>query len=209
MVLPVLVVPLRGFEQAKSRLGRIMSARDRTVLARSSATRVLERSVPCDRVVVSDDDDVATWANDLGIGVVAVRARGLNESLTEALPSIIGSHPGATLVIAHGDILEPDGLDALLSSVSTLSGRFVTLVPDRHDDGTNVLCLDSDTARSWEFAYGPGSFERHRRQAETLALEVTVRYDVGLAIDLDTPEDLEDRRVRTAVSRLLPDWPNT
>ena len=35
----------------------------------------------------------------------------------------------------------------------------VTLVPDRHGDGTNVIALPTDMP--FQFAYGPGSFRRH------------------------------------------------
>ncbi len=39
----------------------------------------------------------------------------------------------------------------------------VTLVPDRRDDGTNVVCVP--TRAGFRFPYGPGSFARHRAEA--------------------------------------------
>jgi 2-phospho-L-lactate guanylyltransferase len=87
------------------------------------------------------------------------------------------------VVVAHADL--PRAAD--LTEVA--SGAGVTIVPDRHDDGTNVLALPA--AAGFVFAYGPGSFARHRAESERLELAVTVLRSPDLVWDVDVPADLE------------------
>ncbi len=86
------------------------------------------------------------------------------------------------MVVAHADLplaarpglaVVPDG---------------VTLVPDRHDDGTNVVALPA--ALGFRFAYGPGSFRHHRAEAARHGLGVRVWRDPPLGLDVDLPDDL-------------------
>ncbi len=65
----------------------------------------------------------------------------------------------------------------------------VVAVPDRHDDGTNVLLVP--TGAGFEVAYGPGSFARHRQEADRLGLTFTVVRARQLMRDVDDPTDLE------------------
>ncbi len=64
----------------------------------------------------------------------------------------------------------------------------VTLAPDREHDGTNVAAVP--TATGFRFSYGPGSFDRHRAEAERLGLRLTVIDDWRLSTDVDVPADL-------------------
>ena len=69
----------------------------------------------------------------------------------------------------------------------------VTLVPDRHDDGTNVASVPTGTG--FRFAYGPGSFARHQAEADRLGLPLRVEREPRLGWDVDLPDDL-----------VTPDW---
>lgn len=206
MTLSVLIVPLRDFTTAKTRLSGRLSAEVRSELAALCAERVLERSVPCHRVVVCDSPDVESWSTRLGVPVVQVSVSGLNPALEQALPEIRSIHPGSSLVIAHGDIVDPAGLDQILSPSSPFDETNVVIVPDRRHDGTNVLRLDSKTAELWRFEYGPASFERHREQALALGSTVIVHEDLGLSTDLDVPEDLDQPLVRDFLNSHVPGW---
>ena len=63
-------------------------------------------------------------------------------------------------------------------------------VPDRRDDGTNVLRLPTDV--DFRFAYGPGSFRAHRAEATRLGLPVRVLREPNLAYDVDWPADVAE-----------------
>jgi 2-phospho-L-lactate guanylyltransferase len=205
-----LVVPLRHFSTAKTRLSDSMSGPDRTTLARVCAEGVLRRHVVCDRIVVCDSDEVETWSSELGVEYIRVTSTGLNASLEEALATIRIRHPDSDLVIAHGDIIEPEGLDDVITGRKYLSSAEsahfddslpnVVIVPDRRRDGTNVLRLDREALENWRFEYGSGSFDRHLRQALSRELRVDIHLDDGLALDVDVPEDLAHPRVRTFLS---------
>jgi 2-phospho-L-lactate guanylyltransferase len=64
----------------------------------------------------------------------------------------------------------------------------VTLVPDRHGDGTNVIVIPTDSG--FVFSYGPASFARHHAEAQRLGLDVRVIHNDRLAWDVDRPDDL-------------------
>jgi len=66
----------------------------------------------------------------------------------------------------------------------------VTLVPDRHNDGTNVLAFPAHSA--FTTAYGPGSFDNHKRIAAQAGLDCEVINDNMLELDLDTADDLTE-----------------
>ncbi len=61
-------------------------------------------------------------------------------------------------------------------------------MPDRHGTGTNALLLSPPNAIAP--AFGPGSFERHRRLALAAGLRVIVAGPPSLVLDVDTREDL-------------------
>lgn len=206
MTLSVLIVPLRDFTTAKTRLSVRLSASVRSELAALCAERVLQRSVPCHRIVVCDSPEVELWSTRRGVPVVRVSVSGLNPALETALPEIRSIHPGCSLVIAHGDIVEPAGLDQILSPSSPLDEADVVIVPDRRHDGTNVLRLDPRASELWKFEYGPASFEKHREQALAIGSTVIVHEDPGLSTDLDVPEDLEQPLVRDFLDRYVPGW---
>ncbi len=98
------------------------------------------------------------------------------------------------MIVAHGDLPRAHSL-AGLTAPGTL-----TLVPDRHGDGTNVIAVP--TAMPFQFAYGPGSFRRHLAAAIAAGHSVRVRHDPLLAADIDTPADL----AHPLVQEVLPSW---
>jgi 2-phospho-L-lactate guanylyltransferase (CobY/MobA/RfbA family) len=65
----------------------------------------------------------------------------------------------------------------------------VVIAPDRRMDGTNALYICPGGLIDYQF--GPGSFQRHTRQAAGYRVRVEVCHDQRLALDLDLPEDLE------------------
>ena len=88
------------------------------------------------------------------------------------------------VTVAHGDLPRGRGLGAL----EHFAG--VTLVPDRRDDGTNVLRVPA--AHDFHFCYGPSSFRAHRAEATRLGLAVRVLRVPDLAYDVDWPSDVAE-----------------
>ena len=175
------VVPVRAFSDAKQRLASVLGAADRAELARRLATTVVRAAGSLAVYVVCDDDEVADWARDEGATVLWRPAAGLNDAVTFGVAAVADAGFAQALV-AHGDL--PHARD--LTVVTGFDG--VTLVPDRHDDGTNVICLP--IASAFRFAYGPGSFARHQAEAQRTGLALRVVRDRALSWDVDVPEDL-------------------
>jgi 2-phospho-L-lactate guanylyltransferase len=87
------------------------------------------------------------------------------------------------VVVSHADL--PHAVD--LGVVA--AGEGVVAVPDRHEDGTNVLAVPAGAG--FEFHYGPGSFAAHSAEAARLGLALTVLRPPDLTWDVDVPADLE------------------
>ncbi len=175
------LVPVKAFADAKQRLGEVLPAIDRERLARAMATRVVGAAAPLSVWVVTDDDEVAVWAVQQGATPLRQERAGLNAAVTDAV-AVLAAAGVDRVIVAHGDLPFATDLAALAE------GDGVTLVPDRHDDGSNVLVVP--TGAGFRFAYGAGSFARHLLEAERLNLAVRVVHDPGLGWDVDRPADL-------------------
>lgn len=193
------VVPIRSFDRAKSRLASALDSDQRRTLARICAERVLTLAGVERSVVVCDDPEVARWASELNVDVLRVDSTGLNPSLQEAMPRIMATWKPSEVVVVHADLVFPDALQDLDALLPGDASARVVIVPDRHGDGTNVLGLGSEVVAMWRFAYGPRSFEAHCDQARKLGADLQIVEHSDLSIDLDTPEDLAIDRVRAFV----------
>jgi len=181
----VVLIPVKAFHQAKRRLGSALSDPERIRLVRSMASQVVAACTPLPVAVVCDDDEVARWASALGATVMWEPGQGLNGAVRAGVERL--ARTGVERVtVAHGDLPRAHGLGVL----PPFEG--VTLVPDRRDDGTNVLRLPA--ASDFRFAYGPGSFRAHRAEATRLGLPVRILRDPDLAYDVDWPADVRELR---------------
>jgi 2-phospho-L-lactate guanylyltransferase len=183
------LVPVKAFRAAKLRLAPALDPLARAELARVMATRVVEAAAPLPVSVVCDDEEVSAWAGTVGAAVIWRPGRGLNGAVADgvgALAAVGHDH----VIVAHGDL--PHAVD--LAWVADFDG--VTLVPDRRNDGTNVVGLPIRARATFRFAYGPGSFARHRAEAERIGVALRVVREPRLAWDVDVPADLAE-----------PSWP--
>jgi 2-phospho-L-lactate/phosphoenolpyruvate guanylyltransferase len=150
-------------------------------LVRSMAENVVAACAPLPVAVVCDDPEVAEWATALGATVMWEPGQGLNGAVGAGFDQLAAAGV-QWVIVAHGDLPHARGLGAL----APFTG--VTLVPDRRDDGTNVLRLP--TGCDFRFAYAPGSFRSHRAEAFRLGLPVRVLRIPALAYDVDWPADV-------------------
>ncbi|MCU1452192.1 MAG: hypothetical protein JWN46_338 [Acidimicrobiales bacterium] len=175
------LIPVKAFRIAKVRLAPALGPAERARLAEVMATHVVGAATPLPTFVVCDDLAVRTWAESVGAQAIWTPGLGLDGAVEAGIAHL---HRAAfdRVVVAHGDLPLAAGLGDLDP------GTGVLLVPDRRNDGTNVIALPTDAG--FRFAYGPGSFARHRAEAERLGLPVSVRHDAALAWDVDVPADL-------------------
>jgi 2-phospho-L-lactate guanylyltransferase len=177
----VVLIPVKGFRQAKRRLGGSMSDERREHLVRSMAENVVAACAPLPVAVVCDDPEVAAWAESLGAVVMWEPGQGLNGAVGAGVAQLAAAGV-EWVIVAHGDLPRARGLGTL----APFTG--ITLVPDRKDDGTNVLRLP--THCEFHFSYGPGSFRSHRAEAARCGLPVRILRIPALAYDVDWPADV-------------------
>ena len=175
-----MLVPIRSFDDAKSRLAGSLDPLARRALIRRMAQTVVAAAHDLTVWVVTDDGEVAAWARERGTRSFAVGVDGLNPAVTVAAAA--AADAGASrIIIAHADL-------PYASDLRVVTGSGVASAPDRHRDGTNVMSLP--TNKGFVFAYGPGSFAKHRREAARLGLDFKEINDASLAWDVDSPADL-------------------
>lgn len=175
------VIPVKAFHAAKLRLAPALDPDARAALARSMAQHVVAAAGDLAVSVVCDDRDVAAWAADHGVAVVWAPGRGLDGAVSDGVAA--AARGGAERVlVAHADLPLAAGLDRLVD------GDGVVIVPDRHDDGTNVIVVPAGAG--FRFAYGPRSAARHGAEATRLGLPLRVVRDLRLGWDVDRPADL-------------------
>ena len=190
------LIPVKRFDHAKGRLGTLLTSDERVRLARWLAERVIGAAIPLPVFVACDNDDVAAWADRMGAEVLWSPGMGLNGAVDAGRATIAGKGFDH-LVIAHSDLPFADDLGSLATPGT------ITLVPDRAQDGTNVLALP--VGASLTASYGANSFRTHLAMALDDQYRVEVRRDPRLALDVDTPADLRN----PALHEELPRWLQT
>lgn len=176
------VLPVKAFTQGKLRLAPVLDPITRAALARAMATIVRRAAGSLPVLIVCDDDAVQRWADDEGATCLWTPGLGLNGAV-EAGVRHLGGLGVTRAIVAHADL--PLATD--LSWLAEVDG--ITIVPDRHGDGTNVVSVP--TSLGFGFAYGPGSCDRHRREADRLGVEARVVPDAALGWDVDVAADLD------------------
>jgi 2-phospho-L-lactate guanylyltransferase len=195
-----LLVPVRGRDAGKSRLGEMLDAEEREALILGLLERLLEtvESWPaCRRVfVVSADPGVREFAREHGATALVEPADvDLNGALRHARDAAVARHSTAILILpADLPLVSTAGLDRLLDAADAAlaagNGRpLVVAAPSDARGGTNALLLSPPTVI--DPAFGPGSLEAHVRAARLADASVQLVIDPQLGFDLDTPDDLE------------------
>jgi len=175
------LIPVKSFDVAKGRLADRLDPGQRSSLAVTMASRVVEAARPLPTFIICDDDNVAAWAKEIRAEVIWSPVAGLNPAVTFGRDTIRTDFD--RIIIAHADL--PLATD--LSWVADFHG--VTIVQDRHGGGTNVLSVP--TGPDFQFRYGEGSSLLHQSEAARLGLPVNVVDHDELGWDVDTGQDFD------------------
>ncbi len=176
-----ILLPVKAFDRAKGRLAPVLDGEERSALARALADVVVAANGTEDLYVACDSGEVADWAVHAGAYVLWTPGLGLSGAVISSVAHL-GTLGYDLVVVAHADL-------PLMTSLREFgTPGTVTLAPDRVLDGTNVAAVPPSAG--FRFAYGPGSFARHRAEATRVGLPLRVVYDPALAADVDVPADL-------------------
>jgi 2-phospho-L-lactate guanylyltransferase len=195
----VAILPMKSFSQAKQRLRVELSDADRRALVDAMFSDVLValRRVPAlERVIVVSGDRVAQRiGGGYGATVVEDDERGHNTAAKKGIQAALEDGiERALLVPGDCPLLDPKELERLL--VHPAGERSALIVPDRHGTGTNALLLAPPDVLAPSF--GPDSRRRHMADAEAAGVPAEVVEVPSLALDVDTPDDLEALQRRLA-----------
>lgn len=192
----VVVIPVKPFDQAKTRLAPALAPEQRRQLSRYLLLRTLNLALAVGQVVVvSRDAAVRRLAKQAGAWALVEAEPGLNRALRQAAGWVV-ARGGGEMLILPGDLprLEPADLAGLVRAAPP--GPAVVIAPSRRFDGTNALLLRPPHVIPLSF--GPDSFNRHLRAARQAGLEPAVYRSDTVAFDLDLPQDWQDwQEVRT------------
>ncbi|MBT8202293.1 MAG: 2-phospho-L-lactate guanylyltransferase [Acidimicrobiia bacterium] len=177
----LIAIPVKPFGVAKARLSPVLNAAGRSRLGRAVAAHTVGTALMTgERVaVVTGDDGVAAWARRLGAEVIRETAGG---GLNGAADAAVAGAGGGDWLILHADL--PGVAPADIEAARHLRQSADYVLAPSYDGGTSLIAGRG----SFPFAYGAGSFHRHLRAAGGRA-RALVR--TGLALDLDTPRDLD------------------
>lgn len=196
------ILPMKSFSQAKQRLRFELSDADRRALVDSMFSDVLValRRVPAlEQIIVVSGDRVAQRiAQGYGTLVVEDDESGHNTAVNKGIASALGNGIERVLLVP-GDcpLMDPQEIKGLLAHRAGV--RSALIVPDRHGTGTNALLLAPPDVLAPSF--GPDSCRRHMADAGVAGVPAEVVEVPGLALDVDTPDDLAALQRHLADSR--------
>ena len=185
------LLPVKPFHLAKSRLAAVLNTEARAILMRDGLRHTLEvlQAVPMVQHTLVISADPLVWEIALSYGVdilEEVAVPGLNESLALGLQSLQESGAEAVMILPVD--LPRLSAERLQGKIDRLTSPGVVIVPDRHLAGTNLLMFSPPDLMPT--AFGEGSFQQHCRLAQQAGVEPVIIHCPDLALDIDSPDDL-------------------
>ncbi len=184
------MVPVKQFDQAKSRLATVLTTQERIGLCLAMTEDVLACLTNVSSIqgiaIISSEPllndlllkyDCTRLADQAGAGFSAnmdhaanwLEARGITEMM---------------YIPADVPAITPDEIGILIRN----HNNGVTIVPAKAENGTNLLICTPPSAIPFQF--GPNSCDRHHQVAQSRGLPVQILQCPGLANDIDEPDDL-------------------
>ncbi len=188
------VVPVKSMRQAKQRLAPLLTAAERHGLFRAMLEDVLAALDGVDALagilVVTADAEARTLARRHGARVLDETCPRGHTAAAALGARTLAAEGAAGMLQLPADIplIGGDDIRALLRAHAPTAPA-VTLAPSRDERGSNaVACSPPDAL---PLAFGDDSFYPHLRRARELGIAARVLRRGALALDVDTPADLE------------------
>ncbi|AIF83528.1 2-phospho-L-lactate guanylyltransferase [Candidatus Nitrososphaera evergladensis SR1] len=187
----IAIIPVKKFENSKSRLSAVLSVQDRVRLAGLMLQDTLATLDRCkllaEIVVVSSDERAGEIARKYGATVLfQAQDAGVNSAVAVAdRYAVQKKNAGATIVIPQDlPLLGAGDVDGICSAAA---GRCIVICPSLRYDGTNLLLrMPADVIST---SYDNNSYESHIVSARAQHAAVRVIEQEHLMFDIDTQED--------------------
>jgi 2-phospho-L-lactate guanylyltransferase len=192
------IVPCKRLNRAKTRLAHVLGPAERHALARAmlrDVLAVLTQVRGLDGVaVVTSDPEVSALA-DASVALVLDDPPNADHSAAARAATAEVARRGVRGVLilsADVPLLTASEVERVLAIHG--GGRGITIATNRAGEGTNAIACTPPDAIALSF--GRDSRRRHVRAARELGLPVRCICPPGLALDIDTPEDLAEYKRR-------------
>ena len=185
------LIPVKTLQEAKSRLANHLTPDERTALVLDMLHHVLHALCSChlfERIsVVSPDPTVLERTQAWGAQALIEEVQGHNPALhAAALKELTAGATALLTLSADLPLLQASDIASMIESAKHYD---VVLAPSRDGTGTNALLVRPPLALPYLF--GLGSLQRYITEAKQQHLSSILHKSIGLALDIDTIEDLE------------------
>lgn len=201
------IVPIKRFENAKTRLSSILDTDDRirlSLLMLEDTLQILSAVHSLSQVItVSADKRVGEIAVKYGANfLLEEKERGVNSAVALADSYCMKKAADATMVIPH-DLPLLDSTDiSKACELAENESSCIVICPSLRYDGTNMLLRKPPSIIAT--FYDADSYNMHVKAAIRLGIPVKRLLSKGLMHDIDTPEDaLEIMKEETVTARSL------
>lgn len=188
------IIPVKPLRLAKSRLAAMLTPEERQHFAEVMFRHVLGvlKDVPqiTGTLVISRDNHALAIARDFGAKTIQESGTPeLNPALMRAT-SVIASWRSEAVLILPADLplVAPNDIKEMIRMGQAAPS--VVIATDRNKDGTNALFIRPPGLI--DYAYGPGSYQRHSVLARDAGAIVQVYESDRLLQDIDLPEDIDN-----------------
>ncbi|QBD83514.1 2-phospho-L-lactate guanylyltransferase [Ktedonosporobacter rubrisoli] len=188
------LIPVKALDRAKSRLSKHLTPNQRAFLVLEMLHHVIctlqESAVLTSITVVSPDERVLEQVQAWGAQALLEEQHGHNTALHAAALHQIEAGTTALLTIsADLPLLQVSDVRTMFEQVQS---HDIVLAPSREGTGTNALLVSPPLVVPYVF--GPGSLQRYQLEAQQRDLKSALARNIGLALDIDTIEDLRTLR---------------
>ncbi|MHB8490213.1 MAG: 2-phospho-L-lactate guanylyltransferase [Candidatus Dormibacteria bacterium] len=186
-----IVVLIKDFHTAKSRLAPALAPSNRRALAEANAARALDAALDvAATIAVCGSADAAALARVMGAVVVSEPVPGgQNAAATLGLAEVTARGGEAALLLSSDlPLVTASGLQRLLRRAAAESGALALAVPALGRHGTNALFLRPPG--EFDLQFGDASLPRFAEEARHRRRTFVIHQEASLALDLDEPSDL-------------------
>ncbi len=186
------VVPVKRFFNAKTRLAKILSDAERESLAQVMLNDVLlaisNSHLASGVLVVSNEIRARYSVERLGGLFLEEQQPGLSAAVAQA-GRWLSTHGQRGLLMVPGDVplVRSADLDIIIKNHANELG--VTIVPDMGCNGTNALAVSPVDVI--DFSFGVSSFDLHVAESKRKGISAKILESSGLSLDIDNVMDLQ------------------
>jgi 2-phospho-L-lactate guanylyltransferase len=191
-----LLIPVKGFRNAKQRLSPLLGVADREILAETMFRDLLKQAVAARGLkavyVVTGDDKVAALAAEFGAQIIREPAENGETGAVDFARIDLKNRGWEAVLIIPGDLplVRTQDIEQILAQVpSDATAPFALLVPSHDHLGTNALLLAPPDLIKLRFGYD--SFTFHMSQVTAHGLPIRFFENTAIALDIDEPKDLQ------------------